>query len=203
VRGAHSSACDPGSGRFTQEDPIGLAGGLNLYGYADGDPVNFSDPFGLCPYLLTGKPCSAGAAIAFGFVPIAGDAYDIASAIAGKDLLTGESIGAGGVAATFIGTIAGSGKLAREAVGAASAYVEITKRGARVWNRATDVDAAKFGENLVESGFKQTSRSDGITIYTKGDRRYVVRGPERSNSGWTADVYSGDELQGKIRLGRQ
>jgi hypothetical protein len=26
-----------------------LAGGLNLYGFANGDPVNFSDPFGLCP----------------------------------------------------------------------------------------------------------------------------------------------------------
>ena len=39
---------DPSTGRFTQEDPIGLAGGLNLYGFADGDPVNFSDPFGLC-----------------------------------------------------------------------------------------------------------------------------------------------------------
>jgi len=38
---------DPSTGRFTQEDPIGLAGGLNLYGYANGDPVNFSDPFGL------------------------------------------------------------------------------------------------------------------------------------------------------------
>jgi uncharacterized protein RhaS with RHS repeats len=36
-----------GQGRFTQEDPIGLAGGLNLYGYAGGDPVNFADPFGL------------------------------------------------------------------------------------------------------------------------------------------------------------
>ena len=40
---------DPATGRFTQEDPIGLAGGLNLYGYADGDPVNLSDPFGLTP----------------------------------------------------------------------------------------------------------------------------------------------------------
>jgi RHS repeat-associated protein len=40
---------DPATGRFTQQDPIGLAGGLNLYGYAGGDPVNFSDPFGLCP----------------------------------------------------------------------------------------------------------------------------------------------------------
>jgi len=26
------------------------AGGLNLYGFAGGDPINFSDPFGLCPY---------------------------------------------------------------------------------------------------------------------------------------------------------
>lgn len=39
---------DPASGRFTQEDPIGLAGGLNLYGFANGDPVTLSDPFGLC-----------------------------------------------------------------------------------------------------------------------------------------------------------
>lgn len=39
---------DPGTGRFTQEDPIGLAGGMNLYGFANGDPINFSDPFGLC-----------------------------------------------------------------------------------------------------------------------------------------------------------
>lgn len=42
---------DPGTGRFTQEDPIGLAGGMNLYGFAGGDPINFGDPFGLatCP----------------------------------------------------------------------------------------------------------------------------------------------------------
>jgi RHS repeat-associated protein len=43
---------DPATGRFTQEDPIGLAGGMNLYGFAGGDPVNFSDPFGLCPSCL-------------------------------------------------------------------------------------------------------------------------------------------------------
>ena len=28
-------------------DPIGLAGGANVYGFSNGDPVNFSDPFGL------------------------------------------------------------------------------------------------------------------------------------------------------------
>jgi RHS repeat-associated protein len=40
---------DPMAGRFTQPDPIGLAGGINLYGFAGGDPANFADPFGLCP----------------------------------------------------------------------------------------------------------------------------------------------------------
>jgi RHS repeat-associated protein len=38
---------DSRTGRFTQEDPIGLAGGMNAYGFAAGDPVNYSDPFGL------------------------------------------------------------------------------------------------------------------------------------------------------------
>jgi uncharacterized protein RhaS with RHS repeats len=38
---------DPTARRFTQEDPIGLAGGLNQYGYAGADPANSSDPFGL------------------------------------------------------------------------------------------------------------------------------------------------------------
>lgn len=39
---------DPDSGRSTQQDPIGIAGGANVYGFANGDPINFSDPFGLC-----------------------------------------------------------------------------------------------------------------------------------------------------------
>lgn len=38
---------DPRSGRFTQEDPIGLAGGVNVYGFAAADPVQYRDPFGL------------------------------------------------------------------------------------------------------------------------------------------------------------
>ena len=46
---ARNRMYDPGTGRFTQEDPIGLAGGLNAYGFASGDPVNFADPFGLSP----------------------------------------------------------------------------------------------------------------------------------------------------------
>jgi hypothetical protein len=49
---------DPATGRFTQTDPIGLAGGLNAYGFANGDPVNYSDPFGLCP--IPASDCPPG-----------------------------------------------------------------------------------------------------------------------------------------------
>ena len=38
---------DAEQGRLTQEDPIGLAGGINVYGFANGDPVTYSDPYGL------------------------------------------------------------------------------------------------------------------------------------------------------------
>jgi len=38
----------PVFGRFMSEDPIGFMGGINRYAYANEDPVNNGDPFGLC-----------------------------------------------------------------------------------------------------------------------------------------------------------
>lgn len=38
---------DPQTGRFAVEDPLGPAGGLNLYTYVLNDPVGYSDPLGL------------------------------------------------------------------------------------------------------------------------------------------------------------
>src|SRR5262245_29072000 len=37
---------DPVLKRFIAEDPVGLAAGLNLYAYADGDPISRTDPKG-------------------------------------------------------------------------------------------------------------------------------------------------------------
>jgi RHS repeat-associated protein len=39
-------------GRFISEDPIGLAGGINMYAYVGNSPLNFIDPLGLDTYSI-------------------------------------------------------------------------------------------------------------------------------------------------------
>jgi RHS repeat-associated protein len=39
--------------RFLNPDPVGFAGGLNFYAYADGNPVSLIDPFGLWSWTQT------------------------------------------------------------------------------------------------------------------------------------------------------
>src|SRR5438477_8816267 len=40
---------DPDLGRWLSEDPVGLSGGVNLYQYANNNPVNRVDTLGLTP----------------------------------------------------------------------------------------------------------------------------------------------------------
>lgn len=58
-------AYDPASGTWIQEDPLGVAGGVNLYQYSGSNPASFGDPFGLCPEWLDGKPCNLQAVASF------------------------------------------------------------------------------------------------------------------------------------------
>lgn len=51
---------DPMSGRYIQRDRLGLAGGINPYAYAGGNPVMWIDPLGLqaTPHSWSGSPAS-------------------------------------------------------------------------------------------------------------------------------------------------
>ncbi len=55
---------DPAVGRYRQADPIGLAGGANVYQYAGSNPVTDTDPNGLNP--VAGAMTGAGVGSAFG-----------------------------------------------------------------------------------------------------------------------------------------
>src|SRR5690606_24598883 len=70
---------DPTTGRYLQSAPIGLAGGINMYGYVRGSPVNYVDPLGLNPVAgcMVGSfagpvGCGAGATAGLGVMALMG-----------------------------------------------------------------------------------------------------------------------------------
>jgi len=69
---------------------LGWRGGLNLYGYGDGDPVNNSDPFGLCPFPPSSCLGREGLDLALSSVPVVSTALDVFTVVTGKNLVTGE-----------------------------------------------------------------------------------------------------------------
>lgn len=44
---------DPGVGRYLENDPLGLKGGINLFAYVQNRPINLIDPWGLLSYLVS------------------------------------------------------------------------------------------------------------------------------------------------------
>jgi RHS repeat-associated protein len=59
-------AYDPTSARWISRDPIHEKGGINLYAYVAGNPINHVDQYGLCP------PIDWSAVLAFGVVALVG-----------------------------------------------------------------------------------------------------------------------------------
>lgn len=56
---------EPGSGRYSQSDPVGLGGGISTYGYVSNKPLMSVDPTGLIENHITGRwiDCGAGCRI--------------------------------------------------------------------------------------------------------------------------------------------
>jgi RHS repeat-associated protein len=74
----------PALGRFLQTDPVGYDAGTNLYAYVGNDPVNSTDPLGLCNV----EPCS-------GDITINGSTIEDPVIGASRGFNTGGAVGGG------------------------------------------------------------------------------------------------------------
>jgi RHS repeat-associated protein len=163
---------DPATGRFTQEDPIGLAGGLNLYGFANGDPVNFSDPFGLCvPFpacaLAAGRAgAGVGTLVGAGVGALAAGAGAIPGAVIGNRV--GWVVGA---SAATVGAIylAGQHRLGADRVG-----TEISIAGEhmdRVAGMPPDDDDPRFVRDMVNHAQRHLNNAKKYVEKVSGKTR--------------------------------
>ena len=67
----HYRVYDPLTARWLSRDPIGEAGGVNLYGYVFQNPINFYDPLGLRCWTnqLDQTVCDSGSPFTVGYCP--------------------------------------------------------------------------------------------------------------------------------------
>jgi RHS repeat-associated protein len=197
---------DPATGQFTQPDPIGIAGGLNSYGFAAGDPVTYSDPYGLCWELwrpecrdkaarvasrVTEPVFQATANFAAGFTenlvgveegtpPIDRDSRLYAAGRSLSDMVSG------------LGPEMNRAQM--------SGYTDIT-RGGSVPNRELDLTRTEFESNLATGGWARSVSRDGkVTIFQKDGARYTVRGDSRSTGTPTAEYFRPGSQSADLKL---
>ena len=93
---------DPANGRWLTRDPMGYAGGVNLYGYVGNDPGNRWDPTGYNVNIpLPGGPTLS--------IPIAGIVGGIIGGVAAGVILAGAPVAAAIIGGILLGGAIGAG----------------------------------------------------------------------------------------------
>lgn len=193
--------------RFLSPDPIGLAGGLNLYAYAEGDPLSYIDPLGLCGQSVWGAAASGfleglggglsvlanaftfGGTDALGWTDSAsyeGSQYTVSrvtATVARESLITAATLG--------IGTAARGGSAAAQAAYKGILVTEAATGGYQIGTGAQQISEGNYEAgalNVVAGGLRVGgSIVSAGAVPSKGQKVYRVFGENNKPLGesWT------------------
>jgi RHS repeat-associated protein len=174
----HARMYSPALGRFLQPDPIGIAGGANLYAYVGNDPINLVDPTGNIGQLGNAAWDTASnhpAAVFGGTAALLGAGICVVvepcGAIVGGGgliLAGGGTVAAGGTA-TVGSAVAVTGIVGGTSIAAADLYYNSTSDDAAV--AAARGAAADAAANGATGGATSGLVTEGGEIFTGASTR--------------------------------
>jgi RHS repeat-associated protein len=199
---------DPATGQFLTKDPLNTTTG-EPYAYASNNPLNLSDPSGLCPACIcllvcTGVGVGAGTEVGIQVLKNLANGCDPFYNLNWKQIAIAATIGgATGGVVNWV-RAAKYGDEAIEGIGGARSYVDLTKGGS-IRNVGTNATHTEFAETLINGGWiSRTSKDGAVQIFERDGAKYILRSKNSSGyPGWTADFTpagsAGHTLE--IRLG--